>query len=238
MVDIDFRRAQWEEKLPFDDWYIRLERELNELVFPVTSKNEQRKLFRSRVYELVEELLEGRRIPLAEDGPNMDGERKAVDTVVVHHTDEEGGIRLGKLSAIGLVRQYAFQYLRDDVLGRHVRGEAIWSGHFREGAMVFFAYHWLVRADGTAERLLEDGAIGWHAGNWEINTRSVGLALSGRYEEVIPPMVQIEGAARLVREHYPHVARERVLGHREVVETSCPGEHFLAGWKQTLLGRM
>jgi N-acetylmuramoyl-L-alanine amidase len=235
MMETGFQRADWEEKLPYHDWYLRLEQELNQMVFPVTPKNAQRKLFRSQVYELVEELVESGRIPLAEDGPNLDGERKAIDTVIIHHTDEEPDIRLGKLSAIGLVRQYAYQYLQDDVLGRRVRGEAIWSGHFKEGAMAFFAYHWLIRPDGTAERLLEDGAIGWHAGNWEINTRSVGIALSGRYEETTPPMAQIEGVARLMRENYPQIARERVIGHREVVETTCPGEQFLNGWKQALL---
>src|SRR6266568_3431835 len=161
----DFHRAYWESRLTHPDWYVSLEHELHQSFFPVVHKHAQLKAFRHQVYELVEALLDSRSIPLAEHGPNLDEERQSIDTVVIHHTEEEPDIRLTKLSAIGLVQQYAFQYLADDVLGRRVKGEPIWSGHFRQGKMVFFAYHWLVRPNGTAERLLEDASIGWHAGN-------------------------------------------------------------------------
>jgi hypothetical protein len=234
--DLHFDRAYWEQRLLYPDWYLRVERELRALFFPVVHDRPRLKRFRHQVYELVEELVEDGRLPLAQSGPNLDVERKPIDTLVIHHTEEEPDIRLGKLSAIGLVRQYAFQYLENNVLGRAVRGEPIWSGHFRRGRMVFFAYHWLIRPDGTAERLLDDGAIGWHAGNWEINTRSAGIGLSGNYEHGVPPLAQIEGMARLIREHYGHIPFERLLGHREVApERTCPGEYFLHGWKDSLL---
>jgi len=235
-MKIDFQRAYWESKLTYPDWYIRIEDELRQLFFPVVHGHSQLKAFRHQVYELVEELLESSSIPLATCGPNRDEMRRPIDAVVIHHTEEEPDIRLSKLSAIGLVRQYAFQYLAGDVSGRTVRGEPIWSGHFRQGKMVFFAYHWLVRPDGTAERLLEDAYIGWHAGNWQINTSSIGLALSGNYEEATPPLVQIEAVARLIRTNYPQVTAGSIVGHREVVAgITCPGADFLNGWKQTLL---
>ena len=234
-MKLDFDRAAWERELIFPDWYVRLEEDLRSLVFPVVRPDPDLKRFRHQVYELVEALLEDGTLPLAKDGPEMDAERKPVDTIVVHHTTEEPDIRLGKLSAIGLVRQYAFQYLSDNVLGRRVRGQPIWSGHFRQGKMVFFAYHWLLRPDGSTERLLEDSSIGWHAGNWDINTRSIGLAFSGDYEDSTPPATQIEAAAHLMRTHYPQVARERIFGHNEiVVGTTCPGSRFLKGWKNAL----
>ena len=230
-----FDREYWEPRLTVPDWYVRLEDELRTLIFPVVHPDVELKRFRHQVYELVEELLERGTLPLAQYGPKLDGERGPIDTVVVHHTTEEPDIRLSKLSAIGLVRQYAFQYLEDNVLGNHVRGEPLWSGHFRQGRMVFFAYHWLVRPDGTTERLLEDSYIGWHAGNWFINTRSVAIAFSGDYEHIDPPPAQIEAAARLIHEHYPQIARENILGHCEVVGgTTCPGAYFLNGWKQAL----
>ena len=235
-MDLDFRRAEWESRLTSPDWYIRAEDELRRLFFPVVHRDAQLKAFRHMVYELVAELLESKRLPLAERGPDLDRERRPVDTIVIHHTEEEPGIRLSKLSAIGLVRQYAFQYLAGDVLGRHVSGEPIWSGHFRQGEMVFFAYHWLIRPDGTVERLLEDTAIGWHAGNWGVNTRSVGIALSGDYETNTPPYAQIEATGRIIREYYPGVAKGNISGHREVTGgVTCPGTSFLHSWKQTLL---
>ena len=235
-MELDFRRADWESRLIYPDWYIRVEDELRRLFFPVVHHDAQLKAFRHKVYELVAEMLESKRMPLAERGPDLDRERRSIDTIVIHHTEEEPGIRLGKLSAIGLVRQYAFEYLADNVRGEQVRGEPVWSGHFRQGEMVFFAYHWLIRPEGTAERLLEDTAIGWHAGNWAVNTSSAGIALSGNYETDTPPHTQIEAAARIIREYYPQVARGRIVGHREVAAgITCPGAYFLDVWKQMLL---
>ena len=234
-----FDRAYWESRLLYPDWYVRLSDELDQLFFPVVHDNPQLKAFRNQVYELVDELLESKVIPLAEKGPDLDRARRAIDTIVIHHTEEAPEMALGKLSAIGLIRQYARQYLSDNVLGRSVRGEPIWSGHFRNRAMVFFAYHWLIRPDGMAERLLEDRSIGWHAGNWNVNTRSIGIALSGNYEHNTPPIAQIEAAAKLIREQYGHVHQINIVGHREVTEgISCPGAVFLNGWKETLILEM
>jgi hypothetical protein len=235
-MNLRFERKYWEERLTYSDWYVRLEEELRTLIFPVVRADPALKRFRHQVYELVEEWLESGKLPLAPTGPELDGEKRPIDTIVIHHTTEEPDIRLSKLSAIGLVRQYALQYLANNVLGYAVRGEPIWSGHFRQGKMVFFAYHWLVRPDGTAERLLEDSYIGWHAGNWLVNTRSAGIALSGDYEQSEPPPAQIEATARLIREHYPQVASANILGHCEVVGgTTCPGPLFLQGWKRAFL---
>lgn len=238
-MSLNFQRAYWESRLRLPDWYNHLEDELNRLFFPVVHHDAELKAFRNQVYALIANLLERDEMPLAATGLDLDAERKPVDTIVIHHTEEDPSISLGRLSAIGLVRQYAFQYLANNVLGHTVRGQPIWSGHFRQGRMVFFAYHWLIRPDGTAERLLEDRAIGWHAGNWEMNTRSIGLALSGNYETTPPPLVQIEAAAQVIRTHYTQVSPGHIIGHREVREgITCPGSGFLGGWKDVLLERM
>ena len=240
-MELDFSRAYWEEKLCHADWYVRLEAELRQYFFPVVHSDPELKAFRHKVYALAAELLQDKRLSLARSGPNLDRERKPIDAIVVHQTEERAEMSLATLSAIGFIRQYAFQYLANDVLGTHVKGEPIWSGHFRGGAMVFFAYHWLIRPDGTAERLLDDAAIGWHAGNWEVNTRSIGIALAGNYEQAIPPEAQINATSRLIREHYPAISHDQVLGHREVSGNSsvtCPGAFFLGGWKETLLSAL
>jgi hypothetical protein len=231
-----FQRAYWESKFRFPDWYNQLEHELTSFIFPVVHDDPALKAWRHQVYSLAGEMLERGEIPLASTGPNLDSERKPPDTIVLHHTEENPVISLAELNAIGMLRQYGFQYLENNVLNRQVRGEPIWSGHFRQGRMVFFAYHWLIRPDGACERLLEDSAIGWHAGNWEINTRSIGIALSGNYEHATPPAAQIEAAAHLISTYYPSFARERILGHCEIrPQLTCPGDHFLAEWKQHLL---
>jgi hypothetical protein len=241
-MQLDFQQDHWKEQLLHIDWYIRLEDELRMLFFPVIHHDAKLKAFRNKVYELVARMVEEQRFPIAIDGPNLDIERKLVGTIVIHHTEEVPEISLGRLSAIGLIRQYAFQYLQDNVLGHRVKGQPIWSGHFREGNMVFFAYHWLVRPDGTAERLLEDQYIGWHAGNWEVNTKSIAIALSGNYENAVPSLRQIEAVATLIHKHYPSLSREHVIGHREVPgakeSVTCPGACFLNGWKEILLQQL
>lgn len=232
----DFQRAYWEAQFRTPDWYNQLENELTSFIFPLVHDDPELKAWRHQVYNLLGELLERGEVPLASHGPDLDLERQPLDTLVIHHTEENPEIPLPTLSAMGLLRQYGFQYLENDVLGRPVRGEAVWSGHFRAGQMVFFAYHWLIRPDGTCERLLEDRAIGWHAGNWEINTRSIGLALSGNYEHASPPLPQLTAAARLIKTYYPFVAPERLQGHREMrSDLTCPGDRFLGGWKELLL---
>jgi hypothetical protein len=235
----DFQHNYWESRLRFPDWYQRLEAELTALFFPVVHDDPQLKTFRNQVYALIAELLSRQEMPLAATGPDLDIARQPIDTIVIHHTEEHPAISLDRLSAIGLVRQYALQYLAGNVLGHQVQGHPVWSGHFREGRMVFFAYHWLIRPDGTAERLLEDRHIGWHAGDWQINTRSAGIALSGNYEAATPPLPQIEAAASVIRNHYPQIPRAGIVGHREVRnELTCPGAHFIESWKDVLVSRV
>ena len=232
----EFQPAYWADKFRFPDWYCQLEHELTSFVFSVVHDDPRLKAWRHQVYSLAGAMLERNEIPLASAGPDLDAERQPLDTIILHHTEEDPQISLAKLNAIGLLRQYGFQYLENNVLGRAVRGEPVWSGHFRQHKMAFFAYHWLVRPDGTCERLLEDHALGWHAGNWEINTRSIAIALSGNYEHTTPPTAQLAATAQLIRTHYPFIASTRLLGHREIrPELNCPGAHFLAGWKQQLL---
>lgn len=235
-MKLDFNKEYWEKQFKNPDWYIKLEKELNEIIFPIVHKNPEIKSFRHKVYELAEKLLENNQIPLAKKGPNLDAERKPIETIIIHHTEEEPDIRLSKLSAIGFIRQHGLAYLENDVCGHQLNGQPVWSGHFRNDKMVFFAYHWLVRPDGSKERLLKDEYIGWHSGDWEIKTKSIAIALSGDYEDSTPPISQIKGVAKIIKENYPQIAKNRILGHREVKEgRTCPGSYFLKEWKNTLL---
>lgn len=231
------QQNEWRNSLAQPDWYIKLEPYLKEVIFPVVHDNEDLKAERHRFYGLVEEMLKAGQIPLAETGPNLDSERQPIDTVIIHHTEEDADIALDRLNAIGLVRQFAQKYLEDDVYGhKDLKGQPIWSGHFRDGKQVFFAYHQLIRPDGKVERLLDDKYVGRHA--LDMNPRSVGIAFSGNYEHSTPPQEQIEAAAQTIRNNYGFVDISRILGHREVMQgRTCPGDKFLgdAGWKQTLL---
>lgn len=229
------QEEQWRQQLQHPDWYVRLEPYLRNTIYPIIHDDPKLKTERHRFYYLVEEMLKNGQIPVAETGPNLDSERQPIEAVIVHHTEEDPNISLGRLSAIGFVRQYAQKYLDDDVYGnRGLKGQPIWSGHFRNGEMVFFAYHWLIRPNGTSERLLDDKYVARHA--VERNPKTVGIALSGNYEHSTPPLEQIEAIAQVVKNNYSFVNNDRILGHREVMEgRTCPGDQFLGGWKNSLI---
>ena len=102
--------------------------------------------------------------------------------------------------------------------------------------MVFFAYHFIVFENGRIERLLEDKYIGWQSGDWDINTRSIAIVLAGDYKHKSPSDNQIKAIANIIKQKYSFVSLDRIYGHREInPKTTCPGNNFLDGWRNTLL---
>ncbi len=230
-----FDSKYFQKQLQYPDWYIRLSDFLTTCVFPIED-NPEIKRERHLFYDLVTQMLEENLIPLAKEGPDFDKERKPIDTIVIHHTDEDPHMKLDKLSAIGFIRQYGSNYLKGEINGNNVKGQPVWSGHFKDGKMVFFAYHHIVFPNGKTQRLLEDNYISLQSGNWEINTRSVAIVLAGDYKNKNPLDIQIKAMANLISQNYSFVKLNRIFGHREInPKTTCPGNNFLGGWKNTLL---
>ena len=170
-----------------------------------------------------------------------DAQRKPIDTIVIHHTSNPPGLSAVRLSAIELMRLYGPYYTNPPEADKHLKGTPIVSGHERDGKQVFWPYHWLIRNDGYAERLLSDSEIGWHAGNWNINCRSVAIALDNDYENGRPSDLVLRAITTLIVNRYEQVPISRVYGHREVNErTTCPSALFLnstagKGWKSDLM---
>ncbi|OGZ05272.1 MAG: hypothetical protein A2845_03100 [Candidatus Lloydbacteria bacterium RIFCSPHIGHO2_01_FULL_49_22] len=213
------------------DWYRVIYPEFEAILTKYEgSDRSTRKAARDAVYGFFEALLSDGMVILGGEGKDWDAERKPLDTIVIHHTKGESGITWQRLDAMHLLRLYAKSYLSPST-EKKIEGTPVWSNHFRveEGKrrMVFYAYHWLVRTDGTAERLLNDDEIGWQAGNWGINCRSIGICLDGDFEHTPPPDTMIEGAKRIIQEHYPNVAIDRIIPHRMAnPKTTCPGDWF------------
>jgi hypothetical protein len=222
-------KTYWENSFGYIDWYIRLEKEILSLF-----SAKQEKSIRKEVVRFAAELLSKDKIELGNDGPNFDKSRKPIDTIVIHHTG--GDIPdLNYLSALGLLRLYAVDYLGNLGVGYDIYGKPIWSGHFLKGKQVFFAYHWLITKSGRAVRLLEDKYIGWHAGKWNVNRRSIGIAFSGNYADKPPSNAQIRRAGKLIAEYYPHVKFQNIIRHSKISDTICPGKLFEIKWKKKLL---
>lgn len=226
-IDPDYYLSKFKEK----DWYLKLQPEIERLLFSEANKNKKEE--KEKLYRITAAALKSNGIYLASAGENWDDERKTIDTVVIHHTSTVSNLSLTKLSAIGLLRLYCPRYWAR--LGRPVvRGQPVWSGHFHRGRQVFYAYHWLVRKSGKVQHILDDGCIGWHAGNWEINCRSIGIALVGDYFDRDPSSEVLKSCAEIIK-GYKFTKAERIFGHQEIVETICPGKNF-RNWKRKLLG--
>ncbi len=220
------------------DWYLELAPQLKELWGKRNKLDaEAYKILKKEVYGFFERHLKAGTVVLGDTGEEYDSERECIDTVVLHHSHNQPGLTLHRLNAIHFVNLYMTHYAKPRYENEgHIKGDPIWSGHFRDGKQVFYAYHWLVRMDGTAERLLKDEEIGWQAGNWDVNKRSVAVCLDNDYTDTDPEPRVLGAVADLMRKHYSHVPTKKVIGHREVNQsTECPGNGFLGGWKEELL---
>jgi hypothetical protein len=228
-----FNEAEWKKELIHADWYVRLKPEYEKLTALLPSLNDTAiARLKESVYSFFEKALERGEVTLATKGPNLDIERKPIDTVVIHHTGHAAGMTAARLSAIHLTRLYTGFHSKTD----RKAGDAIWSNHLRNGKQVFYSYHWFVHQDGSVERLLNDNEIGWHAGDWETNCRSVGICIDDNLREKSPGDVVLAAVAEIIKDAYRDVAPSRIVGHREInLKTDCPGNLFLTEWKDRLL---
>lgn len=156
-----------------------------------------------------------------------DTDRKPIDTITIHHTGGKPGMTLDQLSVLELFRLYAPYY------AQNIKTKPISSGHVRNNRQVFWPYHWIVRANGKYKRLLEDNEVGWQAGNWEINCKSIAIVFDNDLENGTPSDIELASAREIIAK-YPNC---KILGHREVnPKTICPSSLFLGenGWKNKL----
>lgn len=182
-------------------------------------------------------------VPGQEELDNQDAERQPVNQIVIHHSSRAEGIALPTLNAMHLLNLYVpvYQNKNRPVLNSQGNYQPIYSGHFDEsGEQVFYGYHWKVQQDGQAMRLLQDGALGWQAGNWEINKRSVGICIDDDLKHSRPTNASLEAVASIINTYYSEVSvsEHAVIGHNEASSTICPGDQFMGGWKEDLIKRI
>lgn len=240
MEHFDFRR--WRDDILKPDWYLKIVPELTVLDHLWRTDKTSYEKTKERVYDFFEEALLNGRVNLGRTGEDWDNERQPIDTVVLHHTSNPPGLRKSRLSAIELVRLYAKYYAKPEYEeDRHIVGQPIYSGHFRNGEQVFWPYHWLVHRYGSCEQLLWNNETGWQSGSWNVNCRSVAICFDGDFENSEPSELELATAAYIVSKYYGHLNIRRIVGHCEVKENrTCPSTLFLRnghgeGWKAKLL---
>jgi N-acetyl-anhydromuramyl-L-alanine amidase AmpD len=87
-------------------------------------------------------------------------------------------------------------------------------------------YHYLIRQDGTIEEGRPIYIIGAHAGN-EGNSDSIGVCLTGNFENYPPRPAQMESLANLINYlNNCYQTELTVIGHKDIAPTLCPGKLF------------
>ena len=86
------------------------------------------------------------------------------------------------------------------------------------------------------KRLLNDDEIGWHAGNWDTNCRSIAICLDNDYSKSEPTDLVLKSMTNLIKRKYPQIKARNIVGHCEInPKTECPGGSFLKEWKPKLI---
>ncbi len=239
-----FNTSDWLKKIKDPHWYFDIPEIIKELkTLHDTDRSEYEKQ-KELIYDFFEEQTNLGNVAIDSKGKSFDNERKLIDTIIIHHTSNLPGLSKERLSAIELVRLYAPQFAGNGPTynaHKEIKNTPIYSGHWRGGVQVFWPYHWMIRSDGTCERLLNDDEIGWQAGNWDINCRSIAICIDDDHEHSIPDKKELQVIADLIKNSYPQVSKDRIFGHCEInKKTTCPSKLFLSieerrGWKDDLL---
>ncbi|WP_373325610.1 peptidoglycan recognition family protein [Sporomusa paucivorans] len=120
---------------------------------------------------------------------------------------------------------------------RDVSAEEIHRWH-KENDWAGIGYHYVVRTDGTIERGRPEEYVGAHAQGF--NTGSIGVNFAGNMDKMEPTPAQIESGAILLADictrHGITPTPSTVVGHRDLMATSCPGKN-LYDILQTLRGK-
>ena len=137
--------------------------------------------------------------------------RDTTDTFVIHHT---GNPQDDDLSAL-----------------------QINASHQAQG-WTCIGYHFVVRKNGDIEVGRPHWTVGAHA--YGENSHTIGIHLSGNFEEATPTEAQIESTAMLLAKYATDyelpIDREHIVGHRDLMATDCPGTN-LYDMLDTIIGK-
>ena len=85
-------------------------------------------------------------------------------------------------------------------------------------------YHFYIRKDGKVYRGRPEWSVGAHAQGH--NSRAIGICCEGSYMRETMPKAQFDALAALVREEMAKYPGAKVLRHKDVNSTDCPGVNY------------
>jgi len=106
----------------------------------------------------------------------------------------------------------------------------------RDRGWKMVGYHWVIRRDGVVEQGRPESMVGAHVGGQ--NTGKIGICCIGGLDRATGPNKgvdnrtpeQIESLIKLIRECLKRYPGAKVVGHRDLAPTQCPGFDVQAWW--------
>lgn len=212
-------------------WYIKLE-PLIKFYFWEFLDEEEWKVRKRELLEIFANAIKENTIILADNKLskeyNFDRQRKKIDTAIIHHTSTDPDIDISILEAYGLLRLYLPEFVNKN---KRTFSKPIGSSHYYNNKQTFIAYHYLVFRNGDVKQILNDEYIGWHAGNWDINRRSIGISFVDDLENEEPTTNAIYSVKQIINSYRDL----QVYPHSEINKnTFCPSKKY-EEWKYKLI---
>jgi hypothetical protein len=108
---------------------------------------------------------------------------------------------------------------------RDISSQTIHQWHLQRG-WLGIGYHFVIRTAGSVETGRPIDAVGTHAMS-PANERTIGICLTGNFENHAPTAQQLDSLVWLIKEHiYARYGSLPLTGHRDHRPTSCPGRYF------------
>ena len=94
----------------------------------------------------------------------------------------------------------------------------------------FVGYHYVIFGDGIIRQTRSDDEVGAHAKEAGMNFKSIGVCLTGNFEEEDPTIAQLDALHRIVTEKSKlySIPIEKVISHHEIpFATACCGKNLI-----------
>lgn len=127
--------------------------------------------------------------------------------------------RLKKLSPLGAVEYIVIHHTDSG----DVPVETIDNWHVNRG-WSGVGYHYIVRKNGDVEKGRPDDKLGAHVQGH--NHHSIGVVLTGNFMSDVPAGAQMDALDKLLVELKRKHPKAKVVRHRDLQNTSCPGNMF------------
>ena len=87
-------------------------------------------------------------------------------------------------------------------------------------------YHYMITANGEVVPWICECSVSGHCGNDDINKISIGICLLGNFQKETPTENQYKTLLKKLKELYNKYRFKDILGHRDIIETECPGNNL------------